>query len=273
MRIIKFSLIFVSLSIYLVLGIILKILLFKANKTFHLNVINRMTVCLMHVFTALGGIKVTVLGKKEILKEKGLFIISTHIGYLDGIILGSIVPGSFTTKSGIKKVPLLGRVVAIGGSIFVDRSKKNHIVRYIKVMCERLNTGINVFNFPEGHATNGTKILPFFKTFFNAPLKTKAPIVPITIDYKKINGSTKFDRDLVYCYDDKISIIKHLWSLMDLKSIEVDVTVHEKVQVNGYLADSKGRREISDLCTNRLAKYKNLPLANRHPLVNSSASN
>ena len=61
----------------------------------------------------------------------------------------------------------MGMVVAMGGSIFIDRHKRNHIIEYVKVMKERLKDGINIFNFPEGHASEGKNILPFFKAFFD----------------------------------------------------------------------------------------------------------
>jgi len=202
-----------------------------------------------------------VVGQKDILKERGLFIISTHVSYLDGVILGTLVPGSFTTKSSVKNTPFLGKVVSVGGSIFIDRQQKNHIIDYIKTMVDHLTNGINVFNFPEGHATDGSKILPFFSAFFDAPLKAKSSIVPITINYSKVNGDTEFERDKVYCYGGENSIIKHLWNLMKLKRIDVVVTIHDKILHDGYPANSKSRKIISELCLKEISGYKNLPVS------------
>jgi len=197
--------------------------------------------------------------------------VAAENGYIDAIILGTLLPGSFTTKMEVKKIPILGQVVSLGDSIFIDRKKKANIVEYIAEMTDRLRNNVNVFNFPEGHATNGEKILPFFSAFFNAPLQVKAPIVPITIDYKKVNGNAEFDRDDIYCYDGKVSTIKHLWNLMKLKRIDVTVNIHEVVQPNGHAVNSKNRNLISNLCINRLSEYTNIPIAQDHPLQRSTS--
>jgi len=230
---------------------------------------NHLKFYLMHAFRAIAGLKVRLIGRTGILKEKGLFIISTHVGYLDGVIFGSVVRGSFTTKEEIKRVPLLGKVVAIGGSIFINRHEKNKIINYVNIMADHLNRGINIFNFPEGHATDGTKILSFFPAFFDVPLRTKAPIVPITINYEKIDGKPILNRDDVYCYNG-CGVLKHVWNLMKFRKVDITVQVHEKIVTNGYISDRAGRKAISDLCINRLSAYKNLPISNDHPLKKAS---
>jgi len=270
MRTIKFTLIFLSMLTYILLGYALRAILYFAKPHTVIRSLDRLTSCLMHSFVFFGGFKVSISGQKSILKEKGLFVISSHVSYMDAVILGTLLPGSFTTKSEAKKIPIFGQAVAVGDSIFINRKKKSDIVHYVNIMAERLKNGINVFNFPEGHATNGTEILSFFPSFFNAPLITKSAIVPITIDYKKVNGSPDFNKDDIFWYDGKISLIKHLWRMLRIKRIDVAVTIHEKILPNGYKANSKSRKIISDLCLKRMSGYKNLPISDDHPLINQN---
>lgn len=261
MRAVKFSLIFLSMFVYLIAGMIVRLILFRANPYRTAKAINRLTHYLMRAFIAIGGMKITVSGERDVLKEKGLFIISTHTGYLDGVILGTLVPGSFITKKEILRTPFLGNVVSVGSCIFIDRTRKNHIVQYLSEMIDRLKNGINVFNFPEGHATDGTKILSFFPAFFDAPIKAEAPIVPVTIDYTRVNDNPDFDRDEVYCYDGKVGIIQHLWNVLKFKSVDVTVTIHEKIVPDKHHPDSKNRKLLSELCMQRLSEYENLSIS------------
>ena len=256
MQAIKFLLIFICMLIYLISGFLVRLILAWAEPFFVIRVVNRMKFYLMHSFRIIGGLKIKVSGRKDLLKESGLFIISTHVGYLDGVILGTLVPGSFTTKQEIKNIPFLGKVVAIGGSIFIDRKEKNQIISYVNQMAERLKNNINIFNFPEGHATDGTKILSFFPAFFDAPLRTKSPIVPVTINYEKIDGKPIQNYDDVYCYEG-CTIVKHLWNLMKFKRVDIFVTIHEKIETNGHVSDSKGRKSVSEICIKRLSSYMN----------------
>jgi len=272
MRTIKFSLVFLSMLLYIALGYLLRAVLYFAKPHTVTRALDHLTSYLMHAFVFFGGFKVSISGQKGILKEKGLFVISSHVSYMDAVILGTLLPGSFTTKSEATKIPVFGQAVAVGNSIFIDRKKKSNIVHYVNIMAERLRNGINVFNFPEGHATNGTKILSFFPSFFNAPLMTKSAIVPITIDYKKVNGSSDFNKDDIFWYDEKISLIKHLWQMLKIKRIDVSVTIHEKILPNGYQVNSKGRKLISDLCMQRMSGYKNLPISDTHPLIQRNSA-
>jgi len=272
MRTIKFFLIFLSLLAYIILGYALRAILYFAKPHTKTRALDHLTSYLMHLFVFFGGFKISISGQKNILKEKGLFVISSHVSYMDAVILGTLLPGSFTTKSEAKKIPIFGQAVAVGDSIFIDRKKKSNIVHYVNIMAERLRNGINVFNFPEGHATNGTEILSFFPSFFNAPLMTKSAILPITIDYKKVNGSPDFNKDDIFWYDGKISLIKHLWQMLRIKRIDVAVTIHEKILPNGHRADSKNRKLISDLCMKRLSGYKNLPISDTHPLIQRNST-
>jgi len=267
MRTIKFSLVFLSMLTYIALGYMFRAVLYFAKPHTVTRALGHLTSYLMHSFVFFGGFKVSISGQKSILKEKGLFIISSHVSYMDAVILGTLLPGSFATKSEATKIPVFGQAVAVGDSIFIDRKKKSNILHYVNIMAERLRNGINVFNFPEGHATNGTEILSFFPSFFNAPLMSKSAIVPITIDYKKVNGSSEFNKDDIFWYDGKISLIKHLWRMLRIKRIDVAVTIHEKILCNGHQANSKGRKLISDLCMKRLSSYKNLPINDNHPLI------
>ena len=273
MRTIKFSLIFACLVTYFLVGCLVRAILFWVDEYKVIKVMNRLKFFLMKAFRFIGNIRVTVKGQKEILKEHSLFIISTHVGYLDGVILGSLVPGSFTTKEEIRNLPLLGQIVAIGGSIFIDRREKSKIISYVHLMAERLRHDINIFNFPEGHATDGTKILSFFPAFFDAPLKTRSPIVPITIKYERVNGKPIEDRETVCHYGGKTSIIEHLWNFLKFKNVDVAVVVHEKIECNGFKPDSRGRKSMSDLCIQRLSKYTNLPISRDHPLQKTTLPN
>ena len=270
MRTIKFLTIILSLSVYLFTGALLRLFLAGARPHTRIKGLNRMKYYLMRWFALVAGLRIRVDGQKELLKKKGLFIISSHVGYIDGIVLGTLVPATFTTKKDIKKMPFIGRVVAVDGSIFISREERREILPAVEAMAGCLKNDINVVNFPEGHATDGTKILSFFPAFFDAPLKTKAPILPVTIDYTAVNGHPVANYDEIYCYDGKVPLLKHLWNLLRFHSIEAVVHIHESISPNGYRSDARGRKAFSDLCSRRLADYKKLPITEEHPLKRPS---
>ena len=53
------------------------------------------------------NVKVTVQGDEGQLERGGYVIISNHLGYLDGIVLGSLFPVVFVSKKEVKSWPMI----------------------------------------------------------------------------------------------------------------------------------------------------------------------
>jgi len=194
-------------------------------------------------------------GNKDLLKEKGLFFITNHIGYLDGIVMGSLMPGSFIAKIEILDMILIGKVVKVCDTIFIDSRKKQDIVRYNEEMAQRLKDKINILIFPEGHCTDGTHVLPFYAAYFDAPLQAQAGIVPISVEYEKMDGQPVKNREEL-CFFENMSFFPHLLNVLKYKQIDVRVKIHERIETKEYTSNSKDRKFIANYAQGVLAKYK-----------------
>ena len=62
-------------------------------------------------------IKITVEGDAGQLERGRCVIISNHFGYLDGIILGSLFPVIFVSKTEVKSWPLVGQWTTLCGTV------------------------------------------------------------------------------------------------------------------------------------------------------------
>ena len=211
----------------------------------------------MRVFTrsmgAILNIKVTVEGDAGPLERGGYVIISNHFGYLDGIVLGSLFPVIFVSKSEVRSWPLVGQWTTLCGTVFIDRQRKGLIPLAIKEISRKLGQQANVLLFPEGAATNGERMLPFQTAPLAAPLRSRAIIVPLTLAYQSVNGQplTTANRDLVYCYDD-MPDVPHFWKLLTLRRIEARVTIQPKVECFRYEDNSAGPKKLAEDCYNRV---------------------
>jgi lyso-ornithine lipid O-acyltransferase len=191
---------------------------------------------------AIINIKVTVEGDAGQLGGGGYVIISNHFCYLDGIILGSLFPVIFVSKSEVKSWPLVGQWTTLCGTVFINRQKKGLIPLAVKEMSEKLKQQANILLFPEGAATNGERIL-----------RSRAIIVPVTLAYQSVNKQpvSAANRDLIYCYDD-MPDVPHFWKLLDLRRVEVRVTIQPKVNCSRYQDNSAGRKRLAEDCYNRV---------------------
>lgn len=195
------------------------------------------------------NVKIALEGPKDSLDTSSRFIVSNHLGYLDGIVLGSLFPVIFVTKRQVKRWPLIGQLLTLLGTIFVDREDKKDILRVVDVISKMLGQEANVLLFPEGTSTNGEKLLPFQSAFFAAPLMARAPVVPVTLTYRLVDQQpvSAANRDRVCWYGD-MSFAPHLWDLLGAHRIEVSVKIHPRIETSELQNDSPGRKQLSQAC-------------------------
>jgi 1-acyl-sn-glycerol-3-phosphate acyltransferase len=113
------------------------------------------------------GIKVTVTGK---LPESGA-VVSNHLSYLDILLYSATRPFIMVAKSEIKNWPLLGRLTAQAGTVYVDRGGGPPTYPTVNgAMAEAYQRGLPVLFFPEGTTTNGEGVLPFRRGLFHSVL-------------------------------------------------------------------------------------------------------
>jgi 1-acyl-sn-glycerol-3-phosphate acyltransferase len=199
------------------------------------------------------NIKVTIAGDEGQLERGGYVIIANHVGYVDGIVLGSIFPIIFVSKREVKKWPVVGQWNVLCGTIFINRQRKYQVGALIREMTGKLKQEANILLFPEGTSTNGEKLLPFQTVPLAAPLRSRSIIVPATVTYKTINDQpvTSANRDLVYWYGD-MDFVTHLWKFLGLRGVEVLVTIQPKIECFRYADNSAGRKKLAEDCYNRV---------------------
>jgi len=217
------------------------------------RIISRLIRNLTVLLRAILDIKVTVEGDQEKLERGGYVIISNHLGYIDGFVLGSLFPVVFVSKKEVKSWPMIGQWKILSGTIFINRQRKNLVAQLVNEMSRKLEQGANILLFPEGAATNGDRMLPFQTAPLAAPLRSRAIIVPITLAYQSVEGKpvSAANRDLIYCYDD-MPDAPHFWKLLALRRIEARVTIRPKIDCSRYEDNSAGRKKLAEDCYNRV---------------------
>jgi lyso-ornithine lipid O-acyltransferase len=199
------------------------------------------------------NIKVTVEGDEGQLERGGYVIISNHVGYIDGIVLGSLFPVIFVSKREVKSWPVIGLWTTLCGTIYINRQRKSLVSSTIKDIRRKLKQEANILLFPEGAATNGERMLPFQTAPLAAPLRNRSIIVPVTLAYASIEEQpvSVANRDLIYCYGD-MDFVPHFWKLTGLRSVEVRVTIQPKIECFRYEDNSAGRKKLAADCYSRV---------------------
>lgn len=194
----------------------------------------------------IAGVRVAVKGKENIPRLGGYLLISNHLTYLDGVVLGSIFAVIYLSKKAIKKWPGINWMASVSGTIFVDRERKSASPKSVDDIALRLRQGANVLLFPEGTSTNGDRLKEFQSVFFAAPLTTRSLIVPVVIRYRRVNDEpvTHRNRERIYWWG-QIPFQRHLYQLLQMKSVEVEVAVLPSIATEKFQNSSLGRKELT----------------------------
>ncbi len=247
MLIFKFISLFLGIFIYIIIAAGLQFLLFLTVPLLRLRIISLWTRVFNKFLRFIFRIKIVITGERKRLNENGNFIISNHLGYLDGIVLASLFPVVFVSKNEVKSWPLFGLMTRVAGTIYIDRKRKQQSLHYIYRTAHTLKRKANILVFPEGTSTNGEKLLDFQSVHFEAPLTAGSAILPITLYYTKINGQEvdSQNRNKV-CWYGQMKLVPHLLGLMRLDNIEVKVIVHPKIESGAQLMSYYSRRQLSE---------------------------
>ena len=217
------------------------------------KIISRLTRSFIFLLRMILNIKVTVVGDEGHLERGGYVIISNHVSYIDGIVLGSIFPVVFVSKREVKNWPVIGQWVTLCGTIFINRQKKGLVALLVAEISRKLKQESNILLFPEGTSTNGERMLPFQTAPLAAPLRNRSMIVPVTVTYKSVDDKpvSAANRDLIYWYGD-MDFFTHFWKLLSLRSVEVIVTIQPTIECFRYQDPSAGRKKLAADCYNRI---------------------
>ncbi|MFC1514570.1 lysophospholipid acyltransferase family protein [Candidatus Omnitrophota bacterium] len=206
------------------------------------------------------GLKIRLTGHTEFLKQEGLFFVSNHLSYIDGLAISSLWPLIFIGRSDIKEWPLFGLLCTLSDTIFVNRINPSNIKQELKRIIAVLGGGANVILFPEGTSTDGRELLPFKTSFFEAPLKAGCRIVPLAMRYLSVNGQplSEANKDFVYWYGE-MYFFPHLIGVLGLREIELEVKIFEPLQTEGINGESYStqRKYVGTVCQEIINNHLN----------------
>jgi lyso-ornithine lipid O-acyltransferase len=140
-------------------------------------------------------------------------LVSNHLSYVDILVFSAISRCTFVSKSDVESWPLIGPMCKVAGTIFVRRDSRSHVGPVNEAIAERLRNGELVVFFPEGTSTDGTGLLRFHSSLFEAGVAHGDPIYTAWISYKALHA----DASQKVCYWGDMTIGPHLFNLFALE--------------------------------------------------------
>jgi 1-acyl-sn-glycerol-3-phosphate acyltransferase len=140
--------------------------------------------------------------------RRGL-LVSNHLSYLDIVVLGSLEPMRFVAKADVRRWPVMGRLAIMGGTLFIDRTRRADVSRVNSELAQALGADVPVVLFPEGTSSDGRGVLPFRSSLLAPAAEAGAPVTPCHLSYELDDGSVADE----VCYWRDMTFLPHFLNL------------------------------------------------------------
>jgi len=139
---------------------------------------------------------------------------------MDILAFSSITPCCFLSKVEVRRWPVFGLVAQTAGSIFLDRKNPQALLRATEELRHMLAQGILMVVFPEGTTSDGSSVLPFHASLFQAAVNSEVASTPAYITYSVSDGSLAED----VCFWRDMTLVPHLLNLLSKRTLQAYVS-------------------------------------------------
>jgi 1-acyl-sn-glycerol-3-phosphate acyltransferase len=135
---------------------------------------------------------------------------ANHVSWLDIVAIHAVAPHArFVSKADVLAWPLLGWMVRMAGTLFIERERKRDAVRVVHAMAEALRASQTVAVFPEGTTGAGPQLLPFHANLLQAAISTGTPVQPVVLRFSDESG--RFSRAVEFLGE--TTLLQSVWRI------------------------------------------------------------
>jgi 1-acyl-sn-glycerol-3-phosphate acyltransferase len=165
-----------------------------------------------------------------------VLIVANHISWLDIFVLLSFQPARFVAKADLRRLPVVGRLIANAGTLFIERERRRDTHTVNRHTVEALARGDIVAVFPEATTSDGTGLLKFHSSLLQSAVDAKGYVQPIAIRYR----TPEDEFCAAPAYVGELSLVGSFWRVISEPRIiaELHVMPH-------FPAGTAHRRELS----------------------------
>lgn len=135
------------------------------------------------------GVRVVVRGDARFVPDGGALVVANHVSWIDVLALQAVQPVRLLAKREIGEWPVIGRVAAGAGTLFVDRAGLSALPATVAEVATALRGGHRVGVFPEGTTWCGAAAGPFRRAAFQAALDAGVPVRPVALAFRRAGNA------------------------------------------------------------------------------------
>lgn len=164
-------------------------------------------------------------------------LVANHVSWLDILAINAARPVRFVSKADVRHWPLVGWIVACGGTLFIERERRSDAMRVVHQVAEALQSGSQIAIFPEGTTSDGHGVLPFHASLLQAAVATGVDVQPILMRYSDAQASISESAN----YVGDTTLAQSMWLIANAS----DLTVHVSF-LSATIGPHPDRRVLAD---------------------------
>lgn len=184
----------------------------------------------------------------------GRMIVANHSSWLDIFAINAVAPAAFVAKAEIRRWPVIGLLVALAGTVFIERARRHAVHDVIGQLRERIRDRYPVVVFPEATTSDGRRLLPFYGNLLEAAKEENALVLVVGLRYADSMGQRSQEAE----YIDDQSFLDSLWRVTAGRGLHVEVILADTLSFEG-----RTRHQLAALAREALSRRLDLPLADR----------
>lgn len=183
---------------------------------------------------ALLGITVELHGRAP---AGAVLLVANHVSWLDILSINAVHTSRFVSKSDVRQWPVIGWLVACGGTLFIERERKRDALRVVHQVADALSAGDTIAMFPEGTTSDGHGLLPFHANLLQSAVTTGTPVLPVALRYADATGPVS----AAASYIDDMTLVGSLWRIASADGLRVSVQLLAPIATS-----QRDRRDVSE---------------------------
>jgi len=156
--------------------------------------------------------------------------IANHVSWIDIPAIISVRPMRFVSKSDVRGWPVIGWLVACGGTLFIERRSRRDAQRVVHLVAEALLAGDQVAMFPEGTTSDGHGVLPFHANLLQAAVATSVPVQAIALRFSDAREPVS----AAAAYIGDMTLMQSLWAVVSASDLTAHVVVLPALPSEGF---------------------------------------
>ena len=163
------------------------------------------------------------------LGHPNVIVVANHVSWLDIFALHAVGPVRFIAKAEIARWPVLGRLVAGVGTLFIERARRRDTHRVSRTVTDALARGDVVALFPEGTTSDGAGVLPFKSSLLQSIVDAGGHVQPLALRYRTPDGA----RSTAPAYVGDETFMASFWRVCGLRALNVELFPLPRVPAAG----------------------------------------